>query len=204
MRIGILGGTFNPVHQGHLQLAREVKIKCGLDEILLIPSGIPPHKTEEELATAEDRLEMVRLAIEGIPGLSVSDIEIRRPEQSYTIDTVRELLKTAPGVDFYFIIGLDAFLEIETWKEAGSLLKIVSFIVVSRPEYRFIQLGRLPRFSEISRQDLERLDNQQIERLDLTVNQLRPIVLLRVEPCPVSSSDIREKVRQKAILDNNH
>ncbi len=113
-RIGILGGTFNPVHFGHLAAAEEVRERLKLDRILFIPSFIPPHKRDEIIPHADLRMEMVRLATKGNPFFEPSDIEINRGGRSYTIDTVGTLRKMFPGSDLYFITGLDSFLEIQT------------------------------------------------------------------------------------------
>ncbi len=203
MRIGILGGTFNPIHLGHLHLALEVHARLNLDEILLIPTGVPPHKTDEKLASPSDRVEMVRRAISGYPFLKVSDIEIRRPTPSYSIDTVRALKKESPGDQFYFIIGLDAFLEIESWREPLALLEILHFVVVSRPGFQFRQLTRLPFLSKSSQKELGELDLNLKNRSDLQINSFPTLILLRIEPYPISSSEIREKIKKGEDFDNN-
>ena len=112
MRLGLLGGSFNPVHNGHLTIARQAREAIGLDQILFIPASYPPHKPNGSLAPAKDRHEMVRLAIASDPSLAISDVEIRRPGKSYSIDTIR-LLQQEYGAQtqLYFLIGLDAFLD---------------------------------------------------------------------------------------------
>jgi nicotinate-nucleotide adenylyltransferase len=135
MKIGLFGGTFNPIHFGHLRAALEVKEGCGLDQVLLIPAAVPPHKDSGALAAAVDRLRMIELAAEGEPGLAASDIEIRRGGPSYTVDTVRHFRRELPaGTDIFLIVGLDAFLEIDTWKSFRELLTLVPVIVISRPD----------------------------------------------------------------------
>jgi nicotinate-nucleotide adenylyltransferase len=135
MKIGLFGGTFNPVHFGHLRAALEVREGCGLDQVLLIPAAVPPHKDRGGLAAAADRLRMIELAAEGEPGIAASDVEIRRGGPSYTIDTVRHFRSELPaGTDIYLITGLDAFLEIDTWKSFRELLALVPVIVISRPD----------------------------------------------------------------------
>jgi nicotinate-nucleotide adenylyltransferase len=134
-----LGGTFNPVHFGHLRSAVEVQRKFTLDSICFIPSAIPPHKDSSSVADAMDRLEMIRMAISDYSPLTVSDVELKRSGPSYTIDTVKHF-KTFQNsqTDFYLIVGLDAFLEIDTWKSFGELFDLVPFIVMSRPGSRNI------------------------------------------------------------------
>ena len=133
-RLGLFGGTFNPIHVGHLRAAIEVREGFGLDEVILVPAATPPHKPAAGLAPAADRLAMARLAVRGVRGLSVSDAEIRRGGPSYTIDTVRRFLAASPpAAELFLIVGLDAFLEIDTWKSYRELLALVPVIVIPRP-----------------------------------------------------------------------
>jgi nicotinate-nucleotide adenylyltransferase len=135
MRIGLFGGTFDPIHFGHLRAATEVKEGFGLAQVFLIPAALPPHKTREGVAPAADRLHMIELAVEGEPGLRASDVEIRREGPSYTIDTVRHFHRAVADTDEMFLImGQDAFIEIDTWKSFRELLSLVSVIVISRPD----------------------------------------------------------------------
>jgi len=134
MRIGLFGGTYNPVHLGHLRAALEVKEGFELDEIFLIPAALPPHKIPGEVADAADRLHMLNLALEGTSGLNVSDVELKRSGPSYTIDTVHHFKHTLPDkCRIYLIMGLDAFLEIDSWKSYEELLAQIPFIVINRP-----------------------------------------------------------------------
>ncbi|MDV6378537.1 nicotinate-nucleotide adenylyltransferase [Sporosarcina sp. GW1-11] len=132
-RIGILGGTFNPPHTGHLLIANEVRHECGLDEVWLMPTAIPPHKTTSGDATAEQRLTMVKLAVDDIEGLRASAFEIERGGVSYTFDTMSQLVKEEPEVEFYFIIGGDMIDLLPSWYRIEDLLKIITFIGVRRP-----------------------------------------------------------------------
>jgi nicotinate-nucleotide adenylyltransferase len=135
MRIGLFGGTFDPIHFGHLRAALEVKEGFGLTQIFLIPAAIPPHKAREGVAPAADRLRMIGLAVDDEPGLTPSDVEIRRSGPSYTIDTVRHFQREFAGAaEIFLIMGLDAFLEIDTWKSFRELLALVAVIVISRPD----------------------------------------------------------------------
>lgn len=135
MKVGLFGGTFNPIHFGHLRAALEVQEGFGLDKVFLIPAAVPPHKAQGGVAAAADRLRMVTLAVEGAPGLAVSDVEIRRAGTSYTIDTVRHFQKELPaGTELFLVVGWDAFLEIDTWKSFRKLMALVPLIVISRPD----------------------------------------------------------------------
>ena len=133
MRLGILGGTFDPVHYGHLDAADAARQACSLDRILFIPSLDPPHKPADPHASAFDRFAMAALALDGRPGDDVSDMELRRTGPSYTVTTLRELHGHgwAPG-QLHFIIGTDAFSEIATWYEYPAVLDCANFVVISR------------------------------------------------------------------------
>jgi nicotinate-nucleotide adenylyltransferase len=135
MRFGLFGGTFNPVHLGHLRAALEVKEGFALEEIFLIPAAVPPHKIPGEVVAAGDRLHMLNLALEDTTGLSVSDVELKRSGPSYTIDTVNHFKSALPEKSqIYLVMGLDAFLEIDSWKSYEALLVQVPIIVINRPE----------------------------------------------------------------------
>lgn len=131
-KVAILGGTFDPIHYGHLRVAEEVRETLGLDKVLFIPTFITPHKPEGIATPPEARLEMVRLAIEGNPFFEASDIEIQRGGRSYTIETVRALMSEGFG-DISLILGSDSFNDITTWCEYETLLTLASFVVVERP-----------------------------------------------------------------------
>ena len=134
MRIGLFGGTFDPVHLGHLRAAVEVKEGFALDEVFMIPAALPPHKMPGAVAAAADRLHMLNLALANTSGLKVSDVELNRSGPSYTIDTVQHFKQTLPGESRLFLImGLDAFLEIDTWKSYRELLTQIPLIVINRP-----------------------------------------------------------------------
>lgn len=133
-RIGILGGTFNPIHIGHLRSALEVRELLGLDEVRLVPSARPPHR-EAVQASAAQRLEMVRLAVAGEPGLSVDDCEYRRETPSYTLDTLVTLRGELQADDqLFLILGWDAFCGLPTWYRWQSLLEHCHILVLQRPD----------------------------------------------------------------------
>lgn len=134
MRFGILGGTFNPIHSGHLRAAEEIGEDLGLEKVYLIPSGLPPHKSPRPLAEFSHRLAMVRLASELSPLLAVWDVEGKKPGFSYSIDTLLLFHSTfGSGLELFFILGTDAFFEIKTWKEYRNLFRYASFVVIDRP-----------------------------------------------------------------------
>lgn len=134
-RIGIYGGTFNPPHIGHIQGAIQAKSTLGLDRLLLIPTGIAPHKRlPADMASGEDRLSMLKLATAGIPGVEISDLELRREGLSYTYETVHQLHEANPKAQLYLIMGTDMFLCFESWKNCDYLLKHTTLAVMYRGE----------------------------------------------------------------------
>ena len=136
-RLGLFGGAFNPIHFGHLRAGMEIREAFSLDRVLFIPTAVPPHKETHSLIPFAHRLKMIRLAIGGHPFLKVSDVEKKREGKSYSIQTVRFFKKNLnPGAELFFIIGIDAFLEIETWREYKNLFKLCHFVVMDRPGYR--------------------------------------------------------------------
>ena len=136
MKIGILGGTFDPIHNGHLALAKGALSELGLDQVLFMPSGAPPHKAMRPVAAAQDRFQMVKLALEGKTLFQVSRMEIDRPGPAYTIDTLR-LLRAQFGrhAEFVFLVGTDCLAGLGTWYCFGELVKLCRFTVISRPGF---------------------------------------------------------------------
>lgn len=201
-KIGLLGGTFNPIHRCHLTLAHDVRQRLNLDQILFIPTGDPPHKHAVDLAPAEDRLAMVTLALEGEPGLEVSDLEIRRPGISYSIDTVTLLQQEwGASAELYFLVGLDAFLDLSTWRRAGDLLSSCHFVVVSRAGASFTQLSNMELLPPLDNAALRDLENRRTDSLVFELPAARRLFLLAIPPCLVSATLIRERIRLGASLD---
>jgi nicotinate-nucleotide adenylyltransferase len=135
MKIGILGGTFNPVHIGHLILAEEVREKLGLDKIIFVPTALPPHKDNLNIAPAKDRLKMLKLAVASNKFFAVSDVEIKRQGRSYTIDTLKEFKAKYPHDELYFIIGSDLLKYLSEWKDLSQIISMVKFVAATRPGY---------------------------------------------------------------------
>jgi nicotinate-nucleotide adenylyltransferase len=131
--VGLLGGTFNPVHEGHLSIAREALRLFDLAAVWFIPCAIPPHKPTHNLAPNEDRLAMLRLAIAGEPRFEVLPIELKRSRISYTIDTIRDLQALYPDRTFVFLIGADTLPELHTWHQPLELLSLVRIVTLARP-----------------------------------------------------------------------
>lgn len=141
MKIGILGGSFNPIHYGHLILAENVRKEANLDKVIIMPAYASPFKLNKKSASAQHRYQMVRLAVEGNEGLEASDFESASGRVSYTIDTMRMLEeKLGSECQLCFITGADSILEIERWKEPAELLRRYTFLVGGRPGYRDAEL----------------------------------------------------------------
>lgn len=189
MRVAVFGGTFNPVHYGHLRLAEEARETCGLDRVVFMPTFITPHKLTESLTPARVRFELVKRAIEDNPGFSVSDLEIRREGRSFTIDTVRELLKE-PDTEVFLILGSDSFNDIASWYEYEDLLALSSFIVAPRPNHPPKALAEvLP----VELAGKFWYDSRVMAFVNSGGNS---ITYLDTTPIDISSSDIRERVHR--------
>ena len=147
-QIGVLGGTFNPIHVGHIAVARAARDDLGLDEVLVIPAANPPHKLGVPIAPADDRLAMVELAVAGEPGLAASRIELDRPGLSWTVDTLSALLDDARvagrDVALTLILSADAFAGLATWQEPARLLRLARVAVAPRPGHARPSLDDLP------------------------------------------------------------
>lgn len=135
MKIGLMGGSFDPVHAGHLRAAEEISEKLGLDGVVFIPALISPHKDSETMTDSSHRLNMLNLSIKANSHFRISDMELRREPPSYTVDTLRSLNESNPEDRHYFIMGSELFAEIDTWKDFAELFNYSSFVVLRRPGY---------------------------------------------------------------------
>ncbi|MBI2854032.1 MAG: nicotinate-nucleotide adenylyltransferase [Chloroflexi bacterium] len=135
-RLGVLGGTFDPIHTAHLIVAEEVRVKFGLAKVLFIPTGMPYFKSDQGLSAAQDRLGMVRAAVASNPDFEASTIEIDRPGPTYTVDTVAELREKYRQEEIYFIVGWDALKTLPSWREPKRLLEMCRLVGVPRPDWR--------------------------------------------------------------------
>ncbi len=142
-RVGVMGGTFDPVHHGHLVAASEVRDAFDLDEVIFVPTGENPFKQDREVTAAEHRYLMTVVATASNPRFTVSRVEIDRPGTTYTIDTLRALRELLPDAEFFFITGADVLPQILTWKDADELWSLAHFIGVTRPGHQ-LDLGELP------------------------------------------------------------
>ncbi len=175
--VGLLGGSFNPIHVGHLVLAEEARERLALERVLLVPNRVPPHKAKNAMAPAEHRLRMVELASAGNPGLEPSDIELRREGESYSLHTVEQLLDEHGDWDIRFLIGADTLPELPTWYRIRELAGLCKFVVANRPG------GSLDCFDSLR----PALTDEQIAGLRQRI--------IEIPPMGVSSTDIRRRVR---------
>lgn len=191
MRLGIFGGTFNPVHNGHVRTAEEVRGIMTLDRILFIPSGNPPLKSGD-LADAADRFAMTLLAVAGNPAFSVSDIELAGERKSYTVDTVSSLLDAHPHDHLFLILGIDAFLDMPNWYRPHELLSLINIIVMARPGIASTNIAASPFLAELMP------DDRGIWQLPSG----KTVSLVAVAPHDISSTRIRQLVRSSRSIDH--
>ncbi len=174
-KIGILGGSFDPVHNGHIGLAEDAKNQMGLDEVLLIPAKLQPFKLDKKMVSGQQRLEMIKLAVADKPGLTPCDYELRQEDISYTYKTLKAITEMeGPETEVYFLTGTDSLLQIHRWKNAEELLHNYSFVVGSRPGYKDEELKECIDF-------LKKEYNTNVTKVDN--NQLN-----------ISSTEIRERL----------
>ena len=175
--IGIMGGTFDPIHYGHLRAAEEVRQGFQLERVVFVPSGRPPHKVIDEVTPPEHRYLMVELATADHPHFEVSRLELDRVGPSYTFDTLLEFRKVyGPETDLYFITGLDALLDTPTWKNYPEMFKLADFVAVTRPGY-----------------DLSALDTLKATLGEALFKKIHPFPVTLLA---ISSSDLRRKMRE--------
>ncbi len=189
-KIGVLGGTFDPIHLGHIRIGERVKEFFSLEKIFYIPSYSPPHKDSSSITEAVLRFRMVEIALKGRNGLIPSALEISRKGTSYTIDTLRELKRIYKNSQIYLIIGVDAFIEIKTWKEWKNLLKEFSIIVISRPGYKMEGVENLLREEGFSFEKVNYFEKKKIDE------KYPVIYLFEMDSLPISSSEIRERIKR--------
>jgi nicotinate-nucleotide adenylyltransferase len=181
--VAIFGGTFNPIHFGHLLAAEEIRNKFNLDKIIFVPTNLPPHKNPSDLISARQRWLMAHLATVSNPCFDVSAFEIDNGGKSYTVDTLRHFRKIfSENVKLYFIIGADMLVEIATWKNIDEILKLCRLIVVPRPGY-----------------DVEKIFNQYFLGSNnelIAADLMENVMVEEVAMLDISSTTIRQKVRE--------
>ncbi len=196
-RIGFLGGTFDPVHHGHLRMAEEARYCFDLEKVYFLPSRIPPHKLGRKITPPELRVKMLETAISSNPHFSIDthDLDLERP--SYTVDTLGDLREKYMGREIFFIIGMDSFRELHTWKNFMDLFKLANFAVARRPRYSLIEFKSIEEF-------FPPFDSEKIREFEVDLKARRlthkesglSIYFYDSTLLEISSSDIRTKVRE--------
>lgn len=176
MKIGINGGSFNPVHNGHIKLCREFLSLVPLDRIFMIPVSFPPHKQVSFLASGEDRMNMLRLALEDEKNIEPCGMELRRGGKSYTVDTVNAFEKIYPDGEFFLIMGADMFLTLEEWKDAGTLIEKCGICTAARDDAEVEGLLEHAEKIGVSR---ERLYVSDMEKMDVSSTMIRRLAAER-------------------------
>ena len=187
MRLGILGGTFDPIHCGHLRIAEEACEELGLEKVLLIPGALPPHKGKRDVSPFDDRLAMTGMAAEGSPFLEAVDLEGRRHGFSYSIDTLREIHRIyGPGLELFFLIGMDAFLEIKSWKRYNDLFQETNFVVIKRPGFSDKKFGPLLLSMDLGFEQVEKNNTYELP------SSGHSVIYMELTLFSISSTRIRE------------
>jgi nicotinate-nucleotide adenylyltransferase len=204
MRIGLFGGTFNPIHNGHLHIAQEMRTRFPLDRICLIPSATPPHKEIRGLAAAHDRLEMIRLALPDFEWIGISEVELRRGGASYSIDTVNYFhARKHATEELFLLVGLDAFLELDTWRDYLDILRLIPLIVMPRPmddkEAVADAGGRTADFIHAKLSSRYVFDSSQDAYVHPYFKSIHHP--MRLAPLRISSTQVRQSVRNGERID---
>ncbi len=192
-KIGIYGGTFNPIHYGHLRTAEEVFEFFTLDRVLFIPSGLTPFD-KPDLAKPERRYSMVKTAINGNPRFRISNIELKTIGKSYTVDTIRKLKEKYKDSELFFILGIDAFLDLPCWKQPDKLIRLANLVIISRPGYSFSDLVSSPYMDGVSRRILKELDKGSRTTFAFDISTKQQCHLCNVTGLNISASGIRKLI----------
>lgn len=173
MRVGLFGGTFDPVHYGHLLLADVAREQCDLDEVWFLPAAVPPHKQDAELAVGDARADMIELAVAGNPGMLVSRFELDRGGVSYTIDTLRHFCEETPDAELFFLMGADMLHDLPNWREAEEVCRLAVPIVSKRPGNGTLNYDCLKAIAAAERIDIFREYQIEMPQIDLSSTEIR-------------------------------
>jgi nicotinate-nucleotide adenylyltransferase len=174
MRLGIYGGTFDPIHLGHLVLAEQCREACSLDQVWFVVAGAPPHKPARPTSVAH-RIEMVRIAIAGHPAFAVSDIEANRPGPHYSVETLEAVHQQHPNDELFFLIGADSLTDLPSWREPERIARLASIVVVNRPGIEEVDPAKLPAFGPGA----------------------QPMIHVAIPPLGIASSDLRRRLTER-------
>ena len=192
MRTGLMGGSFDPVHSGHLLAASRAAEKLSLDEVVFIPARVSPHKDSRKAAAPSHRLKMLELCARDDPRFRVCDAELRRPAPSYTADTLRILAQRRPSDDLYFIAGTEVFAEMDTWKDFGEIFGLANFVVVRRPGHRAAADGSPV---SLALENGFRYSYGEDGMEVLVHSSSNRLILLDIDGVEISSTEVRRRVR---------
>ena len=176
MRLGILGGTFDPVHYGHLLLAECCREQCRLDQVWFMPTAVPPHKQSDEITAAQHRVEMLSLAIAGNAAFEVCRYEIDRGGVNYTVETLAHLRQEDPSRELYFLMGGDSLADLPTWREPARICELATVVVVRRPGMAELNFDALS--SILTPRQIDAIRGQVVDmpRIDLSAREMRSLV----------------------------
>ncbi len=191
-RIGVLGGTFDPVHSGHIAIARAAREHAALDRVLFVVSARPPHKRSGPYASSEDRYAMVQAALEGEPGTAPSRLELDRDGPSYTVDTLKELDALCPGADLYLILGMDSLCDLPKWRDTRGILRRARLLVVPRP-------GKWACPRELE----DRFELLPMEEMDISSTQIRRRIHDGTSIDGLVPPAVEQMIRQQGIYDTS-
>jgi len=173
MRLGLFGGTFDPIHLGHLILAEQCRESCGLGRVWFVVAGEPPHKRGGRTGVAH-RLEMARIAVAGHPAFAVSEIETRRPCPHYSVETLESVCRDNPGEELLFLIGADSLADLVSWREPARIAQLATIVVVNRPGIEEVDAANLPDFGPGS----------------------HPLLSVTIPPIGIASTDLRQRLAE--------
>jgi len=203
-KIGLIGGTFDPVHNGHLYLALQAKKLFDLQKVIFVPAYRSPHKLTLEPASYEHRLAMLGLALENQPGFYIDNLEIDKKKVSYTIETLKDLKLLNPDWEIYLIMGADSFQTIDTWKQCSDLLDFCSILVGARPGVELNMPKSIQREFSLD-EPVKQVCHSSFES-ELTVFKKRKkntqVILFAISPLEISSNDIRQRISNKEEVKN--
>jgi nicotinate-nucleotide adenylyltransferase len=195
MKLGILGGTFNPIHYGHLRAAQEVQDIFAFDRILFIPVGRPSFE-KKGLISAQHRYEMTKIALQNNPCFDISDIEMKSKTVSYSVETLKSLSMIYKNAELFFIIGIDAFLDLPQWKQPGRLLKLANIIVISRPHFSFADVVSLPFFGNLQKKIFMDIDSGKKTDCSFDMGTGKRAFFYKISGLEISASRIRSLIRE--------
>jgi nicotinate-nucleotide adenylyltransferase len=199
MRLGIFGGTFDPVHYGHLLLAECCREQCGLEEVWFLPTAVPPHKQDRQLSPAENRVEMLELAIAGHPAFSVCRYEIDRGGVNYTFETLEHFHSEDPSREFFFLLGADMFLDLPNWRQPARIVELALPVVVRRPATGELNFDRLATLTTPQRLEEIRRHQVKMPEIGLSSTDIRRCIANGLSICYQTPRAVEKYIETKGL-----